>query len=311
MKAAIIRSSCLSFILATANLPAAEPGPAASLEGPAQTLGAVKSADRVTVTVAGKPFTEYLFLDDEKYPYFFPVNGPHTAKTVTVKRQKEFPHHSSVFFGCDFVNGGNYWQEGLERGRIIAKDTRLVSAEGDRVVIEQDCSWERPGAESPFKDHRVITITAPSPDLRFIDFEVTLKPQIPVKIAKTNHSLFSVRASPELAPAGGGELVNANGERGEKETFGKKAAWATFRGKRDGTTEGVAIFNSPKNRWAPTQWFMRDYGFMSPTPMFWPEGNTTELAPGDDVKLSYRVVVYGGTLDEAKLKSLFDEWTAD
>jgi hypothetical protein len=258
--------------------------------------------------VAGQPFTEYLFTDAEKYPYFFPVIGPRSAESVTARRLTNFPHHSSVFFGCDRVNGGNYWQEGLERGRIIAKNTQLISADGPRVVIEQDCSWERPGAESPFTDHRVITITAPSPDLRFIDFDVTLKPRIKVKIEKTNHSLFSVRAAPDLTPSGGGELLNANGERGEKGTFGKKAGWATFRGQRNGQTEGVAIFDSPQNRWSPSPWFTRDYGFMSPTPMYWPERNSIELVPGEDVRLHYRVVVYGGTLDEAQLKALFEEW---
>jgi hypothetical protein len=305
--AALLLSAPVLITQATAEAPPK----AAVLAGPAQTLSAEQLADRVTVSVEGKPFTEYLFTSEEKYPYFFPTNGPRSGQTVTVRRQKEFPHHSSVFFGCDMVNGGNFWQEGVERGRIIAKETKLVSAKGPSVVIEQTCSWERPGAESPFTDHRVITLTAPSPDLRFIDFDVTLKPLIKVTIRKTNHSFFSVRASPELAPAGGGELLNSNGELGEKGTFGKKATWATFRGQRDGQTEGVAIFDSPQNRWSPSPWFMRDYGFMSPTPMFWPENNThTLLNPGENVRLQYRVVIYGGTLDAAQLGKLFDQWSA-
>jgi hypothetical protein len=291
--------------------PAAEASKIAALSGPAQNLRAEQKSDRVVVSVAGQPFTEYLFTADEKYPYFFPVIGPRSAESVTARRLTNFPHHSSVFFGCDRVNGGNFWQEGLERGRIIAESTKLISSEGTRVVIEQDCSWERPGAESPFTDHRVITITAPSPDLRFIDFHVTLKPRIKVKIEKTNHSLFSVRAAPDLTPSGSGELVNANGERGEKGTFGKKAAWATFRGQRKGQTEGVAIFDSPQNRWSPSPWFTRDYGFMSPTPMYWPEKNSIELAPSEDVRLRYRVVIYGGTLDEAQLKAIFEQWAKD
>ena len=290
---------------------AADTPKSAALAGPAQNIRAEQKSDRIVVSVAGQPFTEYLFTADEKYPYFFPALGPRSAESVTARRLTNFPHHSSIFFGCDRVNGGNYWQEANARGRIIAKSTKLISAEGPRVVIEQDCSWERPGAESPFMDHRVITITAPSPDLRIIDFDVTLKPRIKVKIEKTNHSLFSVRAAPDLTPSGGGELINSNGERGEKGTFGKKAAWATFRGQRKGQTEGVAIFDSPQNRWSPSPWFTRDYGFMSPTPMYWPEKNSIELAPGEDVRLRYRVAIYGGTLDEAQLKALFEQWTRE
>ena len=307
----ILSLVAVCFLLAATTSPAAAAPKAAALSGPAQNLRAEQTPDRIAVSVAGQPFTEYLFTDAEKYPYFFPVNGPRTAETVTVRRQTNYPHHSSVFFGCDRVNGGNYWQEGLERGRIIAKNTKLISAEGARVVIEQDCSWERPGAESPFADHRVITITAPSPDLRCIDFDVTLKPRIKVKIEKTNHSLFSVRAAPELTPSGGGELINSNGERSEKGTFGKKATWAAFRGQRTGETEGVAIFDSPQNRWSPAPWFTRDYGFMSPTPMYWPEKNSIDLAPGEEVRLRYRVVVHGGTLDAAQLEALFEQWSKD
>jgi hypothetical protein len=178
-------------------------------------------------------------------------------------------------------------------------------------VIEQDCRWERPGAPAPFSDRRVITLSAPSPDLRLIDFDVTLKALVEVRIGKTNHSFFSVRADPRLAPAGGGELANAAGDRGEKDTFGKAAAWAAFRGRLDGHAEGVGLLVAPTNRWAPTPWFTRDYGFMSPTPMFWPEdGKATKLAAGEELRLRYRVVVFGGDLPAAGLQALHDGWAA-
>jgi hypothetical protein len=298
----------IGSIVVNAALLAAEVAREAVQTGPAQSLRAETRTDRVIVSIEGKVFTEYLFLDSEKYPYFFPVNGPRSGETVTVRRQKNYPHHSSVFFGCDRVNGGNYWQEGLDRGRIVSKTVTVVTAEGPQVVIEQDCQWERPGAEAPFTDHRRIVITAPSPDLRFIDFEVTLKARIKVKIEKTNHSLFSVRAAPELTPSGGGELVNAHGERSEKGTFGKKATWTAFRGQRNGQAEGVAIFDHPGNPWAPTPWFTRDYGFMSPTPMYWPEKGSLEFNAGDSIRLRYRVVVHGGVLGDRNLDALFEPW---
>lgn len=308
MKTSIPLIIAVLFLAGSARLASSAPREAI-IAGPAQLLRAEARPDRVVVSVGDKIFTEYLFLDREKYPYFFPVNGPRSGETVTVRRQKNYPHHSSIFFGCDRVNGGNYWQEGLERGRIVSKDVRVVTAEGPRVVIEQDCQWERPGAEPPFRDHRRIVITAPSPDLRFIDFDVTLTARIRVKIEKTNHSLFSVRAAPELTPDGGGELVNANGETREKGTFGKKATWTVFRGPRHGQTEGVAIFDHPGNPWAPTPWFTRDYGFMSPTPMYWPENGSLEFDAGDMIRLRYRVAIYGGVLTERDLDRLFDQWS--
>lgn len=267
--------------------------------------------DRVIVFVDGKPFTEYLFTADEKYPYFFPVNGPRTGRGVTTRREPQYPHHSSLFFGCDRVNGGNYWQEGLERGRIVSKTIRLVRESGQQVVFEQECRWERPGVEAPFDDHRVITIAAPSPDRRQIDFDITLTARIPVRIEKTNHSLFAARMAPELSVKGGGTLVNALGDQGEKGTFGKPASWADYRGTRDGETEGLAILCHPANRWSPPPWFTRDYGFFSPTPLNWIENGALEMAKGEKLRLSYRVIVHAGAPTVADLEAEFQRWSKE
>jgi len=276
--------------------------------GASQPLAAELKADRVVITVAGKVFTEYLFKADEKYPFFFPVNGPRSGRSVTTCRAEPYPHHSSIFFGCDKVGGGNYWQEGLERGRIVSKDVKLVRAAGNEVVFEQDCRWERPGAEAPFDDHRRITVSAPSADERLIDFEVTLTARIKVRIDKTNHSLFSARMAPELSVKAGGRLVNTHGDAGEKGTFGKPAPWMDARGTRDGVTEGLAIFCDPKNRWHPAQWFTRDYGFFSPTPMFWLDTGFVEFALGEKLTLRYRVLVHAGDPDPSRIEEWQQRW---
>jgi hypothetical protein len=92
-----------------------------------QNLSATKIGSRVDVTIADKFFTSYHCLADENHPCFFPVNGPSGA-SVTSMRNGEYPHHSSLFFGCDLVNGGNYWQEGLENIEIGKTNHSLFSA---------------------------------------------------------------------------------------------------------------------------------------------------------------------------------------
>ena len=146
--------------------------PSAVREGGTQgeTVLAERLADRVRVTVGGKLFTEYKYADDQKYPYFYPVVGPRSGVSVTTESSNPWPHHHSLFFGSDMVNGGNYWQDGLERGRIDEQETRIVRAEGSVVEISQTNVWSRPGAESPIRDVRRIRISAQSPDVRFIDF---------------------------------------------------------------------------------------------------------------------------------------------
>ena len=124
-------------------------------------ITAVKVGSKINVTINGNFFTSYIFSSDEKYPFFYPVNGPLSGGSVTSMRNGEYPHHSSLFFGCDLLNGGNYWQEGPDRGRIVSVNAEILKEGGDTVVIKDECIWIRPGALSPIKDYRLITITAP------------------------------------------------------------------------------------------------------------------------------------------------------
>ncbi len=273
---------------------------------PAQNkVTAVKVGDRIDVSINGNLFTRYLFQDDEKYPFFFPVNGP-SGISVTSMRNNPYPHHSSLFFTCDRVNGGNYWQEGLERGQIKSLRAEILESGENRVVIENECIWWRPGAPSPVRDIRHITITAPQADLFQIDFAITMDMLMDVTIEKTNHSLFSARVAHDIAVAGGGTMINAGGEVGETETFGKRSPWMDYSGTRNGKTEGIAIMQHPSNPWYPAPWFTRDYGFISPTPMYWPEDDkATRFKKGESLKLRYRVVVHSGEVD---IEELFGEY---
>lgn len=274
-------------------------------------ISAVKKGAKIDVTIDNLFFTSYLFSTDEKYPFFYPVNGPSGA-SVTSMRNGTYPHHSSLFFGCDRVNGGNYWQEGLDRGQIVSLREDILENDGPRVVIENECIWKRPGAVSPVKDLRKITITAPSKELFQIDFEVTMEMLLDVTIEKTNHSLFSGRIDPALAVTNGGTMINAEGEQSEKGTFGKASAWIDCFGKRGDKIEGMAIMQHPGNNWYPSPWFTRDYGFFSPTPMYWPaDDKATVMKKGDTIKLKYRVLVHSGTNETAKIAEEFKKYAAE
>ncbi len=274
-------------------------------------INAVMVGSKIIVTIDDKFFTSYIFSEDEKYPFFYPVNGPVSGGSVTSMRNAVYPHHSSLFFGCDLVNGGNYWQEGLERGRIISVNALILKEGGDTVIITDECIWSRPGALSPVKDTRRFTITSPSAGLTQIDAEITMEMLLDVEILKTNHSLFSVRMASDLSVNNGGTMINAEGMKSEKDTFGKSSPWMDFYGKRGNATEGIAILQHPSNPWYPSPWFTRDYGFMSPTPMYWPQnGKDIRLKKGSVLVLRYRVLVHSGTTAEADIAGQFGKYKA-
>jgi hypothetical protein len=272
---------------------------------------AEKLGDKIEIRINGNLLTNYILSEHEKYPFFFPVNGPSNA-SVTSMRNANYPHHSSLFFGCDKVNGGNYWQEGLDRGQIVPIRADILESGGDKVIIENENIWKRPSARAPIKDIRTITITAPSSDMYQIDFHIILEMLLDVTIEKTNHSLLSVRMDPDLAVINGGTMVNAEGETGEQGTFGKVSSWMDYHGSRMGKTEGIAILQHPTNEWYPAPWFTRDYGFFSPTPMYWPEnGENTLLQKGQTLELRYRVLIHTGNHTEAGIKEQFAKYTKE
>ena len=257
--------------------------------------------------------TSYRAHRSQKYPYMFPVTGPASGLSLTTETSLPWPHHRSMLFGCDRVNGGNFWQGDLPDGQILSDGPTLGDTTDTSAVILDQCQWQKPGQPVACKDQRKITVTVVDDRLRFIDWEVEWTAVQDVSIPKTNHSLFALRADVDLTPSGNGALVNSEGQSGEKDTFGKPAAWCDFSGKRKGIpgdiVEGIALFDHPKNPWAPCPWFTRDYGFMSPTPLYFLP-NEFKLPAGQSLRLRYRVVLHAGDSKDASLASLFKTWAA-
>ena len=278
----------------------------ASTQASADTIEAKLKDNQVVITVGGQLFTCYKFDASQKYPYFWPVNGPASGQSVTTETSAPYPHHHSLFFGCDRVNGGNYWQEGNERGQIISQGPKIVEPSGSKVVFTDETLWKQPGKEPIIRDRRQIVIAAPNNSLRFIDFTISVEPLVDIRILKTNHSLFSARVVPELGVDKGGTLVNAEGQTAEKGTFGVASPWCDYYGSRSGVTEGLAILQHPSNRWYPAKWFTRNYGFFSPTPLNWLE--EFSLPKGQNLTLTYRVVVHSGDTQRAGIATIFDAY---
>ncbi len=287
---------------------AISPAPQQPSARPAFSLNAERLDDRIIVRVNEQTFTCYRFGAGQKYPYFYPVNGPSSGRSLTAESALPYPHHRSLFFGCDKVNGGNYWQEGNETGQIVSRGPVVARNGPDMVRILDDCDWRLPGKNPIITDHRDIRIEAPSQDLRVIDFSIGLTAVTDVRIERTNHSLFSARVDPSMSVKAGGTLVNAEGAVAEKGTFGVPSPWCDYSGKICGSLEGIAIFDSPHNPWFPSKWFTRDYGFFSPTPMEWLGNDGLKLKQGEKLQLEYRVVVHAGDSKQANIDRLFNKW---
>jgi hypothetical protein len=260
-----------------------------------------------------EPLLSYRAHPTQKMPYVFPLAGPASGLSLTAESALPWPHHRSLFFGCDQVNGGNYWQDELERGQVVSRGPSIAAATASSVDIVDACDWRRPGQPVQMTDERRLTVSVPGDHHRVIDIDITWRAEVDVTIAKNNHALCAIRAAADVTPLGGGRLVSSEGLEGEAGTFGKPARWCAFVGRRTRAKgepmEGIALMDHPANPWAPCPWFTRDYGFMSPTPFNWIAA-PWRLPAGQAVRLRHRVVLFAGDVQEAELDRLYKDWTA-
>ncbi len=251
----------------------------------------------------------------QKYPYVYPLAGPKSMVSVTTETGMPWPHHRSMFFGLDRVNGGNYWQGRREDGQILSKnELKVEEATESKIVWTDGCVWKKPDQDPIMEDTRRYSIDWRCDDYYVVDFYVKWTPLVDVTVTRTNHGFFGVRVANDLAPAGGGVLINSNGQKGQAETEGKVAKWCAYYGKRyfnPAITEGVAVLCPPNITPAePTfencTWFTRDYGNISPMPFNYNPGPWL-FKKGESREVTYRTVVFAGTTADVDLNGLWNE----
>ncbi len=274
-------------------------------------LGGQQHGPHIWLRWNNEPLVSYRAHHGSKYPYFYPLMGLASGLSLTSETAEPWPHHRSVYFSCDRVNGQNYWQQGLEHGQVLSTGPRVTEANSTSAIIEDACEWRAPERPLQMTDTRKYTITVDYPNKWILDSEIEWKAEEDITIERTNHALFSVRVATDITVWGGGTMVNSEGQVGEPETFGQPARWCAFYGKRvkakNEPVEGIALIDHPDNPWEPCPWFTRDYGMMSPMPFQWIE-EPWHLAAGESVNLKYRTVMFSGTPEEADIDGLSDAW---
>jgi hypothetical protein len=317
ISASCLLTLCASLVVPLGSRAAAEAAPKPS-QVPTHAFAGVFSAsmerDRVVIELDGRTFTEFRFIEAFKYPFFYPLIGPLSGQSVTTWDTEPFPHHSSLFFSCDKVNGSNYWGplRNLATGQIRTEWVEILENGPQQVVLQSRHVWQHPQKEPDFFDQRRVVLSAPSPSLRQLDFGIVLEPLRDVRIDRNNHSLFAARMAPDIAVDGGGILINAEGARDQAGTFGVPSNWMAAYGQREAGIEGLAIFTHPDNHGQgyTSPWFTRNYGFLSPTPMWWLENGFIIFRKGETITLRYRVLIFGGEPQVEDLARLYDEYIA-
>ncbi len=310
---------------------------AAALPLVAQVKVTQQGNQKVSVEIDGKPYAEFFIGPETHKPYLAPLR---TVSGVVVTRAypmdasvpgeaHDHPHHRGLWFTHGDVNGYDFWgneaeQKGAGKGKgdVVLKKVNKVTS-GKTGTIDATFAWNA-GGKTLLTENRRMTFYS-DPQLRTIDFDLTLSPDEKVTFGDTKEGMFAIRlAAPleEAQPRGitepkrNGRLMNAQNKAGEKLVWGKRSEWADYSGQINGKPVGIAIFDHPGNPRHPTYWHSRSYGLFA-TNIFGVhdfendktrDGSLT-IQPGQPLRFRFRVVVHE-EMNAIRLGELFQAYTA-
>ncbi len=284
-----------------------------------------EAKDQYDVTYNGKLFTSYCYDEKEFFdkPVFFPVLS---AGGVPVNRgwpmikdvegeAKDHPHHQSLFFTYDEVNGVHFWNAATS-GRRIKQREASVDGNTLNIVLE----WNDNEGKTLLVEHRKVRFGA-GEGVRWMDHDILLAAQNgDVEFGDTKEGAFGIRVAKSLEETGGtGSYINAEGLEKSSKVWGKTSPWVALRGdlKTGGADEPVtiAIYSHPTSLNQPPYWHARNYGLFAVNPFGRKsydksaEERKMTLKAGDNLHLRYRVAVYEGKTDKARLDKDFAEFS--
>lgn len=316
------------------------------LIGSAMAEVTVERSERgAVVKIDGKLFTEYL-TKAGRSPSLWPVIGP-TGKEMTRRwptgpardgnrETNDHPHHQSLWFTQDKMNGVDYWQanvnddvelknEAAKRARVDHRElVELKSGDTARVVTRND--WMN-GDKRICEDERTLEFGTGPDGARWIDFTITLKPvDDDLKIGDTKEGAFAMRVADTMRveAKAGGRIVNNEGLVNDA-AWGLPAKWVDYTGfvtpedAKVGDEQevvGICIMSHPKSFRPVPRWHARTYGLFGANPFGQHEFPKPELADqgpvtikkGDALTLRYRVLLHPGRTDAKQLNEAFDEF---
>ena len=281
---------------------AARPGEAAA---PQVEVRAVPAERRVDVTVAGKPFTSYIWPERLAKPVLYPIR---TASGALVTRgfpmdprpgeRVDHPHHVGLWFNYGDVDGVDFWnnsdslpkEQQAKMGRIVHKaiaSTKSGAGVGELVV---DADWIMPDGAVALHEHTRFVFRAGA-DTRSIDrvTELTAGDKA-VSFPDNKEGVLGMRVAraleqpaekPEVfTDASGkptavpvldntgvtGSYTSSEGLTGDK-VWGTRGRWCALSGKVEGQDVVLLMLDHPKNVGYPTYWHARGYGLFAANPL--------------------------------------------
>jgi Methane oxygenase PmoA len=286
------------------------------------------SAERVDITIDGKPFTSYLWSSAIMKPVLYPLrtaNGTAVTRGFPPDASKgerlDHPHHVGLWFNHGDVNGFDFWnnsdavtgERALKMGTIHHRrivSTRSGDDEGELTV---EAEWID-GTRTTLLGERTRFVFRGSADRRSIDRFTTLTAVAPSVLFRDNkEGTLGIRVARALEQPDAnadasvtGLYVSSAGKKGDA-VWGTRGPWALLGGRIASEPITLAILDHPANPGYPTHWHARGYGLFAANPLgqkTLADGDveiTLRLARGQSATFRYRVLILSAAPDPQRI----------
>ena len=296
-----------------------------------------QGAGRISVEIDGKPFTDFFIGADVYKPYLHPLRAAsgtivtrHFPMESVEGETKDHPHHRGLWFAHGDVNGFDFWGSDPtyhkpDSARIVLNKVLELKSGKKSGSLTALFDWQDPSGKALLTERRTMVFYS-DPKLRIIDCDINLTAGGRVKFGDTKEGTFAMRLAAGLEephkgapaePPRTGTIVNSDGQKGEDNTWGKRANWVDYSGEIGGEKLGIAILDHPSNPRHPTYWHVRSYGLFGAN-IFGlhdflndktADGSLT-LDPGKSLRFRYRVVIHPGDFQSAGVPEMYKEYGA-
>ncbi len=283
----------------------------------------VSDTNKIDILIDGNLFTTYRYGSELTKPILYPVKSP---SGIVLTRgfpfekipgeSNDHPHHTGIFFTYDKVNHDGFWNNTTSPPQIKhIKTTKMEN--GQLSTISH---WVGKSGKQLLEEKRDMVFSAQANQYA-IDFNITLTAQDEkIVFGDTKEGMFAIRVADWLSEdKGTGKYLDSDGNIGEPNIWGKKAAWVRLEGQKNGKTIGIAIFNHPTSACFPTYWHARGYGLFSANPLGqldFLKGRNVEnpqplnftLYPGQSALFRFRMIIYEGQKSAENIEREFQNF---
>ncbi|MBI3864650.1 MAG: PmoA family protein [Planctomycetia bacterium] len=264
----------------------------------------------VDVTIDGKPFTTLQLDKAQAKPYFFPVLAADGAMICrALENPEDHPHHKGIWCSIDEVNGIKYW---AEKGKIVNLSVSLPSASGNPAKVNVVNHWLGEDGKPVVTETADYSIFAN----RLIAYDATFTAgEKLVTFDDTKEGMFGMRLANSMRGSSGGQIVNAEGLKTEKECWGQESKWVDYFGTIDGKTYGVTLIDHPQN-FRKSRFHVRNYGLFTVSAFGQnaytngrlPKNPFNTIEPGKSFRLRYALYIHGGDTEKANVPGVYEEY---